>query len=154
MARFTGKSVVITGGSSGIGLATAQRIVVEGGQALVTGTNAQKLAAARSDSIHVLENDAANPAAAAALAARAKELFGEIDGAFLNAGIGKGAALGTITAEFYHALMDLNVGGVIFGAQALAPLIRPGGSILVTASAAKDKGIPQGAIYSATKGAE
>ncbi len=153
MARFTGKSVVITGGSSGIGLATAQRIVAEGGQALVTGTNAQKLAAARGDSMHVLENDAADPAAADALAAKAKELFGEIDGVFLNAGIGKGAAVGTITPEFYHALMDLNVGGVIFGAQALAPLIRPGGSILVTASAAKDKGIPQGAIYSATKGA-
>ncbi|WP_242123874.1 SDR family oxidoreductase [Sphingobium sp. Sx8-8] len=153
MARFTGKSVVITGGSSGIGLATAQRIVAEGGQALITGTNAEKLAAARAEGIHALENNAADFAAADALAAKAKELFGQIDGVFLNAGIGKGAHLGHITPEFYHLQMDLNVGGVIFGAQALLPLLRQGGSILVTASAAKDRGIVEGAIYSATKGA-
>jgi NAD(P)-dependent dehydrogenase (short-subunit alcohol dehydrogenase family) len=153
MARFTGKAIVITGGSSGIGLATAQRIVAEGGRVLVTGTNAEKLAAVRSDAIHALENDAGDPTAAAAIAETAKSLFGEIDGAFLNAGIGGGAPLGKITPELYHKLMDLNVGGVLFGAQALAPLLREGGSILVTASAAKDRGFAGASIYSATKGA-
>ena len=153
MARFDGKTIVITGGSSGIGLATAQRIAEEGGRVLVTGTSADKLAAVRSDAIHVVENDAADPAAADALAAEAKRLFGKTDGAFLNAGIGAGAPLGKITPELYRRLMDLNVGGVLFGAQALAPLIRSGGSILVTASAAKDKGMAGAAVYSATKGA-
>lgn len=153
MTRFAGKTIVITGGSSGIGLATAQRIVAEGGQVLVSGTNADKLAAVRSQSLHVVENDAADPAAANALASEAQRLFGEIDGAFLNAGIGAGAPLDKITPDLYRRLMDLNVGGVLFGAQALAPLIRSGGSILVTASAAKDKGMAGAAIYSATKGA-
>lgn len=153
MTRFAGKTIVITGGSSGIGLATAQRIVAEGGQVLVSGTNPEKLAAVRSQSLHVVENDAADPAAAKVLASEAQRLFGEIDGAFLNAGIGAGAPLDKITPDLYRRLMDLNVGGVLFGAQALAPLIRSGGSILVTASAAKDKGMAGAAIYSATKGA-
>jgi NAD(P)-dependent dehydrogenase (short-subunit alcohol dehydrogenase family) len=153
MARFSGKSIVITGGSSGIGLETARRIVAEGGRVLITGSNAAKLDAAAGDGIATLVNDAADPAAADALAAEAKRLFGVVDGAFLNAGVGAGAPLGTITPDLFSKLFDLNVGGVLFGAQALAPLIPAGGSILVTASAAKDKGIPHAAIYSATKGA-
>lgn len=153
MSRFTDKTIVITGGSSGIGLATAQRIVAEGGRVLVTGTNKAKLEAIESESLHILVNDAADFAEAATLATEAKRLFGQIDGAFLNAGIGAGAPLSKITVEVYRQLMDLNVGGVLFGAQALAPLLRSGGSILVTASSAKDKGLAQGAVYSATKGA-
>jgi NAD(P)-dependent dehydrogenase (short-subunit alcohol dehydrogenase family) len=155
MGRFTGKAIVITGGSSGIGLYAAKRIVAEGGRVLVTGTNAEKLASASAEhpEIHALENNAADFGQAEALAAEAKRLFGEIDGAFLNAGVGAGAPLSRITPQLYHQLMDLNVGGVLFGAQALAPLIKAGGSILITASAAKDKGMAGAAIYSATKGA-
>lgn len=153
MARFAGKSVVITGGSSGIGLVAGQRIVAEGGQVLLTGTNADKLAAAAGPGIHVIENDAGDPVAADALAAEARRLFGEIDGAFLNAGVGGGALLGGITPDLYRRLFDLNVGGPLFGAQALSPLMRSGGSILITASAAKDKGMPGSSLYSATKGA-
>jgi NAD(P)-dependent dehydrogenase (short-subunit alcohol dehydrogenase family) len=151
--RFAGKTVVVTGGSSGIGLATAQRIVTEGGRVLVTGTNAKKLAAVATESIHVLENDASDPAAADELAAEAERLFDRLDGAFFNAGVGAAAPLGHITPELYHRLMDLNVGGVLFGAQALAPLMREGGSILVTASVAKDRGMATASLYSATKGA-
>lgn len=151
--RFRDKAIVITGGSSGIGLVTAQRIAAEGGRALVTGTNAAKLDAARAGNILTFENDAADPEAAEALAAEVKRVFGAIDGAFLNAGVGGGAPLDQITSAFYRNLIDLNVGGVLFGAKALAPLIREGGSILVTASAAKDKGIATAALYSATKGA-
>jgi len=153
MGRFSGKAVVITGGSGGIGLETARRIVSEGGRTLVTGTNADKLAAVRTDDIHTLVNDAADPAAATALAREAETLFGGIDGVFLNAGVGAGAPLDKVSVDLYRRLMDLNVGGVLFGAQALTPLLREGGSILVTASAAKDRGLPQGAVYSATKGA-
>ena len=146
---------MITGGSSGIGLATAKRIAEEGGQVLITGTNARKLAAASAShaSIRFLENDAADPAAADVLAAEAKRLFGEIDGAFLNAGVGTPAFLGGITPEGYRQLMDLNVGGPIFEVQSLAPLMRAGSGILITASTAKDRGYAGAAVYSATKGA-
>jgi NAD(P)-dependent dehydrogenase (short-subunit alcohol dehydrogenase family) len=122
---------------------------------LVTGTSTEKLAAAAAlhRDIHTMENDAADPSSALALAAEAKRLFGEIDGAFFNAGIGGVALLDKITPEFFHRLFDLNVAGPLFGAQALVPLMKPGSSILITASAAKDKGFPGAAIYSATKGA-
>ncbi len=155
MQRFKDKAIVITGGSSGIGLAAAQRIMEEGGSVLITGSNRERLdnAAADLPGVHVLQNDAAQPEAAQALAQEAARLFGQIDGLFLNAGVGAGAPLGDISADLYRNIMDLNVGGPIFGTQALAPLIRDGGSILITASIAKDKGLPASALYSATKGA-
>lgn len=153
MARFADKSIVITGGSSGIGLATARRIVAEGGRVLITGTDAGKLERVRGENIATLVNDSGNPEAAEALADEARRLFGTIDGLFLNAGIGAGIAFGEITPEFYRRMMDINVGGPLFGAQALAPVIRDGGAILVTASAAKDKGLASGIVYSASKGA-
>lgn len=155
MGRFSGKSVVITGGSSGIGLAAAQRIVEEGGSVLITGSNAERLERARAQlpAAHILVNDASQPEAAKALAEEAGRLFGKIDAVFLNAGVGAGAPLGHLTPDVYRQLMDLNVGGPLFGTQALAPLVRDGGSILITASIAKDKGMPASALYSATKGA-
>lgn len=155
MGRFTDKAVVITGGSSGIGLAAARRIVSEGGRVLITGSNPARLEAVRADNpaIAIFENDASRPEAADALAAQARHLFGEIDGAFLNAGIGAGAPLGHVTPAMYRQIMDINVGGPLFGTQALAPVMRDGGSILITASIAKDKGMPASALYSASKGA-
>lgn len=155
MARFKNKAYVITGGSSGIGLAAAIAIAEDGGKVLITGSNPDKLAAVQEahPAIYTLQNDAANLASADDLAAETNKLFGQVDGVFLNAGMGSGAPLGQITPELYHALMDLNVGGVLFGAQALAPLIKDGGSIVITASAAKDKGMAGAAVYSATKGA-
>jgi len=155
MGRFTDKAVVITGGSSGIGLATARRVVDEGGRVLVTGSNPARLAAVRAahGAIAVLENDASHPEAADALAAEARRLFGEIDAAFLNAGVGTAVPLGHVTPEVYRSLMDINVGGPLFGTQALAPIMRDGGSIVITASIAKDKGLFASALYSASKGA-
>jgi len=155
MARFTDKAFVITGGSSGIGLTTALGITGAGGKVLVTGSNAEKLkeAAALNPNIRTLLNDAGDLNAASALAAEAKKLFGQIDGVFLNAGKGGGAPLGQITPAMFSELFNLNVGGVVFGAQALAPMLKDGGSIVITASAAKDKGMAGAAIYSATKGA-
>jgi NAD(P)-dependent dehydrogenase (short-subunit alcohol dehydrogenase family) len=155
MKRFEGKVIVVTGGSSGIGLALAQRIVAEGGKVLVTGTSTEKLKAASAlhHDIHTIENDAADPLAARILATEAKRLFGEIDGAFLNAGIGGVVPLDKVTPEFFHRMFNLNVAGPLFGAQALVPLMKSGSSILITSSAAKDKGFPGAAIYSASKGA-
>lgn len=155
MSRFSGKSIVITGGSSGIGLAAAKRIVDEGGSVLITGSNSDRLEAVRNEvpGAHVLVNDAASPEAAETLAREATRLFGTIDAAFLNAGVGAGVPLGMITPDLYRRVMDVNVGGPLFGTQALAPVMKDGGSILVTASIAKDKGMQASALYSATKGA-
>lgn len=155
MTRFKDQSFVVTGGSSGIGLAAALGIAQAGGRVLVTGTNAERLEAARAahPAVRTMLNDAAIPADADALAAEAGRLFGRIDGVFLNAGKGGGAPLGRITPAVFDELFRLNVGGPLFGAQALAPLLNDGGSILVTASAAKDKGMAGAAVYSATKGA-
>jgi len=155
MGRFEGKSVVITGGSSGIGLAAARRIVEEGGSVLITGSNADRLERAREQlpAVHILVNDASKPEAGQALADEAERLFGTIDAVFLNAGVGAGAPLGHLTPDVYRQLMDLNVGGPLFGTQALAPIVRDGGSIVITASIAKDKGMQASALYSATKGA-
>ena len=155
MKRFEGRAIVVTGGSSGIGLALARRIVADGGQVLVTGTNAEKLAAAAAlhSHIHTIENDAADPSSAGVLAVEANRLFGKIDGAFFNAGIGGVVPLDKITPEFFYRMFNLNVSGPLFGAQALVPLMKAGSSILITASAAKDIGLPGAAIYSASKGA-
>lgn len=155
MGRFADKAVVVTGGSSGIGLAVARRIVDEGGRVLVTGSNAERLQAVRdaNPAIEIFKNDAAQPEAADALAEETRRLFGQIDAVFLNAGVGAIAELGHVTPELYRRLMDLNVGGPLFGTQALAPIMRDGGSILITSSIAKDKGVLGRALYSATKGA-
>jgi NAD(P)-dependent dehydrogenase (short-subunit alcohol dehydrogenase family) len=110
-------------------------------------------AAAANAGIQAFATDAADFAAADALAAEARRLFGTIDGAFLNAGIAPPAALGSITSRIYRQTMDLNVGGVLFGIQALLPLMQAGGSFLMTTSTAKDRGYAGAAIYSASKGA-
>jgi len=155
MARFSEKKVVITGGSSGIGLAAAKRIVGEGGEVLITGTNAERLAAAKAavPALHTLVNDAADLDAADALAAAAKSVLGSVDGLFLNAGAGAGAPFGRITRDLYRAQIDLNLGGPIFAIQAFLPLLNDGASIVITSSAAKDHGVPGGALYASAKGA-
>ena len=153
--RFDGQNFVITGGSGGIGRATAARVVAEGGRVLVTGTNADKLAAA-ADAIPgllTLQNDAADPAAAEELGAKAKEHFGTLHGALLNAGFGVMRPLGEVTAEDFDRQYAVNVRGVLLHAKALAPLIADGGSLVVTGSVAKWLGMEGGSLYNSTKGA-
>lgn len=155
MSRFADKSFVITGGTSGIGFSTALSIAQEGGQVLVTGTDISRLRAAERShgNIQGLLNDAADFNAADVLAEEVERRFGQIDGASLNAGKGGGALLGKMTPELYRQLFDLNVGGVLFGAQALSGLLKDGGSLVLMSSLAKDKGMAGGAIYSSAKGA-
>lgn len=122
---------------------------------LITGSDPARLEAAQRQipSAAILQNDASRPEAADALATEAQRLFGAVDAVFLNAGVGTGAPLGSLTADMFRQIMDINVAGPLFGAQALAPVMRDGGAVLVTASIAKDKGMPASALYSASKGA-
>src|SRR3974390_282723 len=148
MPRFDNQCFVVTGGTRGIGLATARRIAGEGGRVLVTGLNHENLAAAAQiDGINVLRNEVSDPAAADVLAEEAHRLYGALDGVFLNAGIAIFARLGEITLEKFRKQFDVNVAGVLFGAQALAPLVRSDGTLLLMSSGAKTNGGPGARVY-------
>jgi len=154
--RFEGKSVVVTGGSSGIGLATAQRVCREGGRVLVTGTSEKRLAEARAalpEGTIAIANDAGDPAAADALAQAAREAFGHVDGLFLNAGFGGFGANDQVDAAGFDRMSNVNVRGPVLQLSAFHGLLKEGGSVLITASVSPYLGQAQGAVYAATKGA-
>ena len=151
--NFDQQSFVITGGSGGIGKATAMRIHGGGGTVLATGTNADKLATLPNNNrMRTLVNDAADPGAAETLAEHASKL-GKLDGVFLNAGYGEMTPLSDLTAEKFDRQYAVNVRGVLLHARHLAPLIKEGGSILITASVGQWLGMEGGALYNSTKGA-
>jgi len=153
--RFASKKVLITGGSGGIGRATAERIVSEGGHVLITGTNTEKLDAVKAelpDAI-TLVNDAGDPAAAKRLGEIVKSEFGELDAAFLNAGYATFVPHSEVTAAAFDRQYAVNVRGPILHAKAISPLLREGGSIVINASVARNIGLPGGVIYNSTKGA-
>lgn len=155
MQRFEGKKVIITGGSGGIGRATAERLVAEGAHVLITGTNPEKLAAAKGGhaAIHTLVNDAGDPSAALALAEWAKANFGTIDGVFLNAGYGLFVPHDQVNAEHFEQQYSVNVRGPILHVQALSALLSNGASVVLNTSVAGELGMPGGVLYGSSKAA-
>jgi NAD(P)-dependent dehydrogenase (short-subunit alcohol dehydrogenase family) len=159
MFDFDGKCFLITGGTSGIGLATARLLHRAGARVVVTGTNAERLQRVRSDlpGVLALDNDAGDPAAADLLAGALRDAsgdgFGTLDGAFLNAGIGRFQPVSALTAEDIDQHFAVNVRGPMLQTRALAPLLRDGGALLLNTSVARDSGLPGAAAYAATKGA-
>ena len=154
MTRFTDKRILITGGTSGIGLATARRIADEGGTVAVTGTTQAHLDDARDalpDGALVLQNDAADPQAATELAQTINSEWGGLDGAFLNAGYGENFATEDLTAEGFDGMMNVNVRGPALQMAQFKSMLSDGGAVLVTASVAPYMGGPKGAIYAASK---
>ncbi|WP_072927958.1 SDR family oxidoreductase [Nissabacter archeti] len=155
MGRFTDKRVLITGGSSGMGLAGALRIIQEGGKVALTGLNADRLAKAKArlpaDCL-ILSNDAADEHAATALAETVKG-WGQLDGLWLNAGYAEVGAPETVTANAFNAMMNANVRGPMLQLAALSPLLNPGAAVLVTASSSVYEGASATSLYAATKGA-
>lgn len=154
MARFTGKRVLITGGTSGIGLAGARRITAEGGQVLLTGIDPQRLDAARQQfpGTEVLPNDAADPQAAHALADAATR-GGRLDGLWLNAGYADVRTVDAVDADFFDHIMATNVRGPALQMARLADHLNDGASVVVTSSTAIYEGAGVASIYAATKGA-
>jgi NAD(P)-dependent dehydrogenase (short-subunit alcohol dehydrogenase family) len=156
MNRFEGKTVLITGGTSGIGLATAERVVREGARVIVTGsrqTSIDKAKAVLGERAHYVINDAGDAAAPGALAQAVKAVTPRLDGVFFNAGFGQFQPLEAVSAAQFDAQYAVNVRGPLLQAQALAPLLADGGALLFNTSVARVKGFAAMAIYASTKGA-
>jgi NAD(P)-dependent dehydrogenase (short-subunit alcohol dehydrogenase family) len=154
MARFTGKRFLITGGTSGIGLAGARRIAAEGGQVVVTGTNPQRLADTQKalPDAQVLRNDAGDPSAADALA-QSVAAAGGLDGLWLNAGYAAVAGVDEVDADFFDRMMNANVRGPVLQLARLSEHLREGASVVVTSSTSTYEGAAMTSVYAATKGA-
>jgi NAD(P)-dependent dehydrogenase (short-subunit alcohol dehydrogenase family) len=153
---FVGKTALITGGTTGIGRATAEALQRAGARVIVTGKNPDTLAAARRElpeEIAVLACDARSVSEASRLAGEIERRFGKLDILVLNAGIAQLAPLAAVDEAFYDEHMDVNVKGVVFTLQKLLPLLSSGSSVIVNTSVADRLGAPLMSIYSASKGA-
>jgi NAD(P)-dependent dehydrogenase (short-subunit alcohol dehydrogenase family) len=156
MGKLDGKVAVITGGSTGIGLATAQRFVAEGAYVFITGRRQQELDAAVKEigkNVTAVQGDVAKLADLDRLYATVKQQKGRIDILFANAGLGEFAALGTITEAHFDKIFNANVKGLLFSVQKALPIFNDGGTIILNASIAGSKGVPAFSVYSATKAA-
>lgn len=156
MGIYEGKTVVITGGTSGIGLATAKLLLGGGARVLVTGRTDKTLDAAREElgvGAIVLKSDASSLPDINALAAMVKESFGTFDVLFVNAGLARFAPLEQTSEAVYDEMLDLNAKGPYFTVQKLAPLMPSGGAIVLNTSSADEKGIPGISAYGAAKAA-
>lgn len=154
--EFAGKVAVITGGTTGIGRATAELLHRAGARVAITGQNADTLASARRElpaDVLVLRADARSVTDATELARQVGERFGKVDVLFLNAGIAQLAPFESVDEAFYEEHMDVNVKGVVFTLQKLLPLLVTGASVIVNTSVADMRAAPGMSIYSATKGA-
>jgi NAD(P)-dependent dehydrogenase (short-subunit alcohol dehydrogenase family) len=154
--RLAGRIAVITGGSSGIGLATAKRFVDEGAYVFITGRRKSELDAAVNEigrSVTGVHGDVSKLADIDALYAVVKEQKGKLDIVFANAGTGEFAPLGQITEEHFDKQFNVNVRGLLFTVQKALPLLQPGGSIVLNASIVSTKGNEAFSVYSATKAA-
>ena len=156
MDKLEGKIALITGGNSGIGLATAKRFVNEGAYVFITGRREPELAATVKEigrNVTGVQGDVSNLADLDRLFEQIKREKGKLDIVFANAGVARFAALGTITEEFYDSIFDINVKGLLFTVQKALPLLPDGASIILNASIVASKGLPANSVYSATKAA-
>jgi NAD(P)-dependent dehydrogenase (short-subunit alcohol dehydrogenase family) len=154
--RLEGKVALITGGTSGIGLATAKQFVDEGASVYITGRRDKELAAAVKEvgkNVTGIQGDVSNLGDLDRLFAQIKRETGKLDIVFANAGVAKFAALGAITEELYDWTFDINVKGLLFTVQKALPLLPDGASIILNSSVVGSKGLPINSVYSATKAA-
>ncbi len=156
MSRLHGKTAVITGGATGIGLGAAKRFIEEGAFVYLFGRRQAQLDAAVAElgpQARAVQGSVTEPADLDRLYAAVKAERGGLDIVFANAGTGAFAPLGEITPEHYDAIFDVNVRGLIFTVQKALPLMSRGGSIILTGSSTGVMGTPAFSVYSATKAA-
>jgi NAD(P)-dependent dehydrogenase (short-subunit alcohol dehydrogenase family) len=155
MNKLDGKTALITGGSTGIGLAAAKLFVKEGAYVFITGRRQKELdeaVKAIGRNVTGIQGDVAKLADLDRLY-QAIEAKGRIDVVFANAGVAEFAPLGSITEEHFDRLFDINVKGTLFTVQKALPLLNDGGSIILTGSVAGSKGTAAFGVYGATKAA-
>ena len=153
MTKLEGKVAVITGGNSGIGLATAQRFVAEGAYVFITGRRQSELDAAVKQigkNVTAVQGDVSNLADLDRLYAAVKQQKGHLDILFANAGTGEFCPLGSITEEQFDKTFNANVKGLLFTVQKALPLLKEGSSIVLNASIVSSTGLPGLGVYSAS----
>ena len=156
MGKLEGKISLVTGGSTGIGLATAKEFVKEGAYVFITGRRDAELTAAVKEirkNVTAVQGDVAKLDDLDRLYAQIQKQKGRLDIVFANAGVARYAPLGTITEEFYDAIFDINVKGLLFTVQKALPLLPDGASIILNSSVVGSKGLSANSVYAATKAA-
>ena len=156
MGKLDGKVAVVTGGSAGIGLATAQRFVAEGAYVFITGRRKSELDAAVQRvgrNVTAVPGDVSKLADLDRLFATVKELEGRVDVLFANAGIAESAPLGDISEDSFDRMFGANVKGTLFTVQKALPLLSEGASVILASSVVGSKGFASRSVYSATKAA-
>jgi len=156
MGKLDGKIAVVTGGNSGIGLATAKRLVADGAYVFITGRRKRELDIAVEQigrNVTAVQGDVSKLGDLDRLFATVKELKGRIDIVFANAGIAEPAPLGAISEDQFDRTFGANVKGALFTVQKALPLLRDGASIILTSSIVGSRGFPSLSVYSATKAA-
>src|SRR3954471_14284837 len=154
MGKLEGKIALITGGNSGIGLATAKEFVNESAYVFITGRREPDLAAAVKEigrNVTGIQGDVSNLDDLDRLFTQIKREKGKLDIVFANAGIAKYAPFGEITEEFYDSIFNINVKGLLFTVQKALPLLPDRASIILNASIVASKGLSSNSVYSATK---
>jgi NAD(P)-dependent dehydrogenase (short-subunit alcohol dehydrogenase family) len=156
MGKLEGKVAVVTGGNSGIGLATAKRFVADGAYVFITVRRKPELDAAAKEigeRITAVQGDVAKLEDLDRLYETIKRTTGRVDIVFANAGTAEIVPVGQITEEHFDRIFGINVKGLVFTVHKALPLMRDGGSIILNASITASKGLPAWSIYSATKAA-
>jgi len=154
--KLAGKIALVTGGSSGIGLATARLFVAEGAHVFITGRRREELEAAAEGlgaGVTAVRADISSLADLDALFDAIKEQKGRLDVLFANAGVGEFAALGQVSEEHFDKVFGVNVRGTLFTVQKALPLMPDGAAVVVNASMVSIQGVPAFGVYAATKAA-
>ncbi len=156
MNRFTHKTALVTGGTTGIGLATAQAFAAEGARVVITGRNEADLASAHAtlgEQALAIRSDAADLASARQLARTLADAGVTLDAVFINAGMARFASLADADEALWDQMFATNVKGPFFQLQALLPLLAPGASVVLNGSINAHIGMPNSSIYAASKAA-
>ncbi len=156
MGKLHNKIAVITGGSTGIGLATAQRFIEDGAQVVITGRNQEALdlaVAELGDRASGIRGDVANLDDLDRLFAQVQKQFGHVDVLFVNAGIAPFVPFEAVTEDHFDGLFNINVRGLFFTVQKALPLLSEGASVILNASVVAQSGLRNTSVYSATKAA-